>query len=295
MSFVRALFCGPGAIRALARGRCGAVELVFDRCAYVRLDSDWLLVAEPDLSFGPLSMAVAGFDRLDLELQLPVRVTSGRLVLGSQVVSLERMRKRGGPSAIVLGTASAIREACTAVALPDPAEALRHGLAALAAGRVLAAVRSLAGVGEGLTPAGDDVLAGYAAARAVCGAPVILSTEAAGRSSPVGLAYLRCAERGELPDVAARVLAAIRRGSPSEVAATVPALSTWGATSGIALGWGLVAGVNWLARAPYPAEVHSSPPSTGLWSGSGTRAMLARTSSCSAGSPRRRSQRMPFG
>ncbi|MBV9415305.1 MAG: DUF2877 domain-containing protein, partial [Solirubrobacterales bacterium] len=162
--------------------------------------------------------------------------------------------------------ASAIREACTAVALPDsprvplpyPPEVLRAGLAALATGRMRVAVRSLAGVGEGLTPAGDDVLAGYAAARAALGAPVTLSTQAAGRSSPLGLAYLCCAERGELPDVAARVLGAICRGSPSEVAATVPALSAWGTTSGIALAWGLVAGVSVAGSGP-PAAASVGP------------------------------------
>jgi hypothetical protein len=36
-------------------------------------------------------------------------------------------------------------------------------------------------------------------------------------------------------------------------------------------------------------------PCTGSWAGTGTRAMLARTSSRSAGSPRRMSQRIPFG
>ena len=238
MSALRALFAGPGAFRALAPGRRGAVELGFDRCVYARLESDWLLVAEPSLPFGPLSVAVAGFDRLDLGPGLPVQALPGRLVLGDQVVSLERMRERGGAcrDSIVLGTPPA-------VTLPNPPDAVQGGIAALAAGRLLAAVRSLAGVGEGLTPAGDDVLAGYAAARAAIGCSVTLSTVAAGRSSPLGLAYLRCAERGELPDVAARVLAAICRGSPSEVAATLPALRTWGATSGVALGWGLVAGV----------------------------------------------------
>jgi Protein of unknown function (DUF2877) len=107
---------------------------------------------------------------------------------------------------------------------------LGRGITALAAGRVRDAVHAHAGLGEGLTPAGDDVLAGYAAARGALGAlgapegvalngSVPLSTLAAERSSALGLAYLRCAQRGELPDAGAQLLVAIRCGSVGAVQA----------------------------------------------------------------------------
>jgi hypothetical protein len=136
--------------------------------------------------------------------------------------------------------------------LPAPGASLAAGVAALAAGRVRAGANALAGLGEGLTPAGDDVLAGYAAARfaacrvglGVCpGEPAELSPIVAGRASPLGLAYLRRAEQGELPDSAARLLAAILRGSVPDVARALPALRSWGASSGVALGWGVAAGI----------------------------------------------------
>jgi hypothetical protein len=77
------------------------------------------------------------------------------------------------------------------------------------------AVQELAGRGEGLTPVGDDVLAGFAAMRHALGRPVCIDK---GRCSPLGRAYLCCAERGELPEAP---------------------LSRWGATSGTAMLWGM--------------------------------------------------------
>ncbi|MFN8123312.1 MAG: DUF2877 domain-containing protein [Thermoleophilia bacterium] len=99
----------------------------------------------------------------------------------------------------------------------------------------------LAGLGEGLTPAGDDVLCGLAGWRHAWGDPVAVSGAAASRTSPVSLAYLRSAERGELPEAAALVLAAIRAGDAPLAARRAAALRSWGATSGSALLWGMAA------------------------------------------------------
>jgi hypothetical protein len=253
---VRALFAGPGAVRALDHGREGAVEFVLARCAYARLGSGWLLLAEPTLPFGPLSIAVPGIERLDLRPGLPVGVADGRLSVGDDLVRRERMRVRRTPEVGFVAPArmpAVTAAGRTALAgLPEPSRRLGDGIAALVAGRIEEAVDLVAGLGEGLTPAGDDVLAGYAAARlALRGLPSAdrarrdrqpaLSTLAARRSSPLGLAYLRSAERGELPDAAARVLAAMCRGSLGAVRAALPSLSTWGASSGAALGWGMTA------------------------------------------------------
>jgi hypothetical protein len=220
MSGARALFGGPGARRALVDGASGEVELVLGGGAYVRLaPADWILLSEPGAPFGPLSVAVDGLDRLELRPGAPAEVTHGRLLVGDRALSLERMRGRRCAGAFA-GPAFGVP--CDS--LPAPPVPLGAGIAALAAGHVTDAVRLLAGLGDGLTPVGDDVLAGYAAARLALGAPVTpaLSTLASGRSSPLGLAYLRCAERGELPDAPLR---------------------SWGASSGIAIAWGMNAAV----------------------------------------------------
>jgi Protein of unknown function (DUF2877) len=217
MTVVRALFAGPGARRALIDGARGEVEIVLKSGGgYVRLGSaGWVLLTRPDAPFGPLSVAVDGLHRLELQPATPAEVVRGRLLVGDRVLSLERMRDR---PAGVAGPGSA----ADCASLPAPPACLEAGIAALADGGVADAVRLLAGLGDGLTPAGDDVLAGYAAARFGIGSPVALSDLASERSSPIGLAYLRCAERGELPDARLR---------------------SWGASSGIALAWGINAAV----------------------------------------------------
>jgi Protein of unknown function (DUF2877) len=243
VSRARALFAGPGALRALRAGRFGAVEVVLRHAAYVHLDEGWLMVAERHVPFGPLSLALDA--PLDLRLGTPARVEGERLLLGDSAVSIGRVREHRLPSPPACGEPSAVPEATAAALagcgrLPPP---LHPGVAALRRGRVAAAVRSLAGLGEGLTPAGDDVLAGYAASRAAGGSPVALASLAADRCSPIGHAYLCCAERGELPDAAAAVLAAVRRGSVNGVEAALPELRGWGSSSGPALAWGMAAGL----------------------------------------------------
>lgn len=239
----RALFAGPGALRALRPGRAGVVELVLSGGVYVHTEEDWLLLADREAPFGPLSLAVAGLPSLALRPGKRALVEPGRLLLGRQAVGLERVRERRPPPSAPAGRAAAAAEAAeAAIAVTGgPAEDLVPGLRALRRGRTREGVWQLAGRGQGLTPAGDDALAGYAAWRHATGRPAPLSALAAGRSSPLGGAYLRCAERGELPDAGAAVLSAVRAGDPSAAATAAGALRDWGATSGAALLWGIAA------------------------------------------------------
>jgi hypothetical protein len=238
----RALFAAPGALRALRRGGRGAVELVLSGGAYLRLADDWLLVTEPGAPFGPLSLAVSGLEPGALHPGQLVRVLSERLVIGAQVVSLERVRERrpaagGGP-----GGAPAAGGSASSPLGGVPPAGLAPGLRALARGRLVEGVVLLAGRGDGLTPAGDDALAGYAAWRHAAGRPVAVSPFANGRSSPLGLAYLRCAELGELPDGGVALLTALHSGDRAAASAAALTLRSWGATSGAAMAWGLAAG-----------------------------------------------------
>jgi Protein of unknown function (DUF2877) len=238
----RALFAGPGAWRGLRGGREGVVALVLGRGAYVRLGSHWLFTAQPEVPFGPLSLAVVELQWDDLRPGQAVRAEPGLLLLGDQAVSLERLRERRPPVATraVRGAAATTVAAAAEVAGPPP-RSLAAGLHALRRGRIRDGARRLAGRGEGLTPAGDDVLAGYAAWRHSIGAPAPLTALAADRSSPLGRAYLRCAERGELPDAGAAMIAALHGGDPRAAASAALALRGWGASSGSALVWGMCA------------------------------------------------------
>ena len=237
----RGLLAGPGAWRALVRRRAGRVELVTAGGAYLALGEDRVLLASSGTAFGPLSLVVEGLDRVALAPGLPVAVGTGWLSVGGQVVSLERLRVRAAiaPPRQAGDVDAAIDALLDRV--PPPSGVLRPGLRALAAGELSAAVECLAGLGRGLTPEGDDVLCGYAAWPHPGREPVCLSALAAGLASPIGLAYLRCAERGELPDPAAPVLGAMLAGDRAAALALLPALLGWGDSSGAALLRGLVA------------------------------------------------------
>jgi hypothetical protein len=125
---------------------------------------------------------------------------------------------------------------------PAPAAvAVASGLAGGDAGPALA----LLGRGPGLTPAGDDVVAGALAALALLGAPdpaavgAVLGA-AAEATTLLSAALLRCAARGQVLPQAAELLHALCGGSPT--ASALDALLAVGATSGAALALGICAG-----------------------------------------------------
>jgi hypothetical protein len=253
---VRAVVVGPGARRALREGAAGVVELAFGPGGYVRLDDRLVLLAPARSPLGPLSILVAGLAHGDLvpgepaEVQagapdpargdvVPAEVSAGALVVGALRIELDGAGAPPAPRAAALAPGWRGALAAALGVVPAAPAALGDGLTALATGDVAGAVTQLAGRGEGLTPAGDDALAGYAAWRWAQGDPVELPAQ---RCAPLGREYLRCAERGELAQPAALVLEAIRAGEPRLAARRARLLAGWGASSGAALLWGMAAG-----------------------------------------------------
>ena len=216
------------------------MELAFGPGGYVRLGERWVLLAPARSPLGPLSVLVAGLARGDLVPGDAAAVAGDALVVGPLRIDLSRARDAPPPlphtGPLAPGWRAALAAALHVVA-PAPAE-LAAGLDALAAGDVAAGVAALAGLGDGLTPAGDDALAGFAAWRWARGAAVALPAE---RCAPLGRDYLRCAERGELPQPAAAVLDAILAGDAGAPPAAARGLAAWGASSGAALLWGMAA------------------------------------------------------
>ena len=228
MTSARALRLGPGAARALRERREGRVEIAHPRGAYLRLaGGGYVHLAEPRGPFGPLTAVVATLHPLAPGERVRVSLADARSALAAP------FPHPGRPEARRAALAAA------RAALPPAPTVLGRGLAQLEACDLEAATFALAGRGEGLTPAGDDVLAGFAGARAAAGHAVSISRLAQERSSPLGLAYLRCAERGELPEAADALLRAILAGDPVVAARRARRLSAWGASSGAALFWGM--------------------------------------------------------
>jgi Protein of unknown function (DUF2877) len=238
-----AVRAGPGARRVLQRRACGRVTVVGSAGAYAQLGDDHVHVCRVGAPFGPLSVLVTQPERLDLRPGVEVAAVPGELRIGSCEISLDRVRVRGLAAASAPGGPIDGRiVAAVLERLPALTRSLVAGVRALETGDLPAAVAALAGRGAGLTPDGDDVLAGYAAWRQATGNPVGLADAAAGLASPIGLSYLRCAERGELPDAAARLLTGLRAGDSDAALAALPALMRWGSSSGAALAHGLLAG-----------------------------------------------------
>ncbi len=211
---------------------------------YLRFGEDWVGLSEPGAAFGPLSVVVTGLP--EAAAGVPARVVGATLIVGRSPVSLERVHERRCMAlthAWAPAGASNAQDARQAAArtLATPPARLRAGVELLGSGEVAAAVAALAGLGDGLTPAGDDVLCGYAAAAVASGRRSHVGVLARGRSSPLGLAYLRAAEQGELPDVGAALMIALLSGSPPKAVAAARGLRSWGASSGTALGWGMLA------------------------------------------------------
>jgi hypothetical protein len=172
-----------------------------------------------------------------LELGAPAHVAASGLHVGGAWIELAGARVP--PRAEVVPLYGAWRSAIGAARRSCPAPGgLEDGVDALRRGALADAVAALAGRGPGLTPAGDDVLAGFAGWRHAAGEPVSLASP---RGSPIGLAYLDCAERGELPEAAQRTLDAVRAGDAALAGRSARVLAHWGETSGGAMLCGMAA------------------------------------------------------
>ena len=128
---------------------------------------------------------------------------------------------------------------------------LGRAVTALRVGDLVGAARELGGAGPGLTPAGDDVLAGVLlGARARWGAavqPMLEAAAAAARTHEIAAAFLAWAARGQSIAPAHDLLGALASGDGPAAERALGALLRWGATSGGDLALGLRLGLCELA------------------------------------------------
>ncbi len=180
----------------------GVVEFALHPGGYIRFGDDFILVATPRSPRGPLTLIANGLHAAPLRPGDRAWIDDGTLHVGPHTIPL----------------------------VPTPCPRPKLGAGWRAALDVIPKPPPVGpGEGEGLTPVGDDILAGRA---------FVLSLHKGSDPlcSPLGLAYIRCAARGELPEVVARVLA-----SPDEETARrrAKAVSQWGSSSGAAMLWGV--------------------------------------------------------
>lgn len=132
------------------------------------------------------------------------------------------------------------------------ARSLAEVVEALAQGRhemAVSAAFPLIGLGPGATPSGDDLLVGLSAGLAVTEHPLAgafaagVARDAAGLTTSVAESYLLHAGRLEFSERIHAAALAILTGPEAELRGAVTAALAWGATSGVDLLVGLLAGI----------------------------------------------------
>lgn len=257
----------------LKTGFTAQVLGVFQRaCNLVTPGGDVIALVAPQIGDGPLNVVVNGPAALFAEIEAgsPVTLTGQQLRLGNLRIDLKNaavweprpdwdaLRHRfaslesGLPLLWAVGcrlapdnsllallgeppTGTGLAPAVFAIA-QKAGKALQAGWAGHQA-ELQTAGRDLAGLGSGLTPAGDDFLAGtmlwawlaHPAPDTFC-RPLLQA--AAPRTTTLAAAVLRAAAQGECSQPWHRLLAALSEGTNAEIAAAVPKILAHGATSG---------------------------------------------------------------
>jgi hypothetical protein len=279
MTALKGVALAPAAARWLAGTTTARVLNVFDRaCNLINQDEAILALVTSERGLTPFALVVdaeAAAPFRGLPVDSPVRVLreERRLVVGPLHIdygaaaawepqpdwpAVRRLYRQGGDRlARLAGLADEVILAGSLLDLYRPgaggtamaqallvmarqgAEALTAGLAAQDAGQTSAGARALAGLGGGLTPAGDDFIVGalLAAWAGMYGdgaerlGPELVEA-AAPRTTTLSAAYLRAAAAGECMAQWHALFAAQIRADEAATRAAVAALVSIGHTSG---------------------------------------------------------------
>jgi hypothetical protein len=253
VSTPHARLAGGHAAAALASGD-GEVAAWFRKAAWLRLPGGLVALTAPAVPPGPLHVTL---DRpLPPARGAPVRRSGSRLRVGDFEVELGGARPWAGPlpdpgqvrrGAAVAVRATAAAAASSALNAAPYREPARDAVDRLRGGDLAGAVGTLAGLGPGLTPAGDDALAGMLLAlRAWQGpgaAPRLVAAVAGAPTTALSLAVLRCAAAGQALAPVHQLLAAAARGDHAGALAAAAAIAEVGATSGADFCYGFRAAI----------------------------------------------------
>lgn len=252
---MKTTLAGLGAMEALAAGGEGTVLASFSKAVYVRLPAGILVLVAPDVHPGPLYLVLDGSPP-KVPPGAAVRAEAWHLRVGATDVSFEEARAWVGavPSPAALGRGAVLlaevagelgaRSALHADPFRNRAARAR---ASLEAGDLAQAVAHLAGLGPGLTPAGDDALAGMLFVRRTMGGeeaePALLSAAAAARTTEIASAFLSWAARGQALSPGHDLIGAAARRDRKASQAAARALARIGETSGadfaLGISWAL--------------------------------------------------------
>lgn len=233
---------GVGVRRIAARRGNGRVVAVYRAAAYLRFPAGLLALTNGRAPSGPLHLRVA---------TLPTVQPGDRVHIDATGVS-------GGGWTVPLSAPTWVGELPPGDAVPRPPQPAGSLGRLLRTGGVAVLADRIGGRGPGLTPSGDDVLAGVLlVARALRGAaaePDLVAVAGSVVTTDVAAAFLAWAARGQCIEPAHGWLTALAAGDHVRADRALARLAGVGASSGRALRFGLQ-----LAVAQLPcSEIHTA-------------------------------------
>ncbi len=133
-------------------------------------------------------------------------------------------------------------------------ERFLRGRKLIVEGNVLEAVRTMKGLGFGLTPSGDDFISGFVLGLNLQQIPLAIDFqnlmreifEIAQSDNPLSRAWLQCSIKGRLFEKMKQVILALGQKDPNELLRAVHRLLTVGSSSGIDMAVGFVFGMEYV-------------------------------------------------
>jgi hypothetical protein len=227
----------------------------FERAAYISHGAEIIVVTSRQVAPGPLYVTV-DVDRLSAEEGATARFERDLLELGPHSVTLSSADVWTGglpDPGRLSGNREAISAALDPVADQSALNAAPYsriadqGMERLGLLDFDGIARSIVGLGPGLTPAGDDALAGLLVTAVAGGwlAPGdwVIDPETARRTTPMSLAFMRCAAAGQAISPVHDVLLAGAAGRATACRAACAELASLGGTSGADIAFGMRAGL----------------------------------------------------
>ncbi|MFC7594855.1 DUF2877 domain-containing protein [Terrabacter sp. GCM10028922] len=261
---MRPVDVGIDATQVLCTLGSGRVRAVFDRAIYLVVPGGLVVLVPTDAPRGPLHVRVETLP--DIGPECLVWVDRHRLRIGDHCILLDApiwspqlppaaslARARGGARCWLPDLGPALD-----VGTVGRAELGAAAVTALRRGDVGTFAAEVGGRGPGLTPAGDDMMAGVLlVARAMWGASGMaawthVQRKHLARTNDIASAFLTCAAQGRCIEPAHDLLHGLARGDHGAVSAAAERLCHFGSSSGAALAYGLRAALLELPPAPGP-------------------------------------------
>lgn len=265
---MRATRVGVGALAALQGSGDGGVLAWFPKACYVSLPAGLIALVAPGVAPGPIHTELDGSPPPACR-GVRARVVERRLEVGGWSIDFADAMAWHGPlpspddvrasaDRIVVATEGASRSSLLVEPYRIRGERARQRLMA---GSLEDAARLLVGVGPGLTPSGDDALAGAVfALRATLGTgaeSLTRSAAEAGETGPISRGFLRWAARGQAIAHAHDLLASAACGDPQGSARAARQIVGVGETSGADFLLGLRWGMETASQRPPTFAAHS--------------------------------------